>query len=704
MADIKFYSTLDNSQLDAAIAKSTQKVGSFVDSVTNFGNNIETQFQRAAIRLTAYVGIFQTINLGKQIVEVTGQFQQLSIAFETMLDSKVKADQIMSESIALAQKTPFTLMDVTTNAKQLMAMGVSFEKVMGTIKNLGDVAAGVSVPLSRIAINYGQVLTLGKLQQREIRDFAMAGVPLVAELAKNLGKTTEEITGMVSAGRIGAKEVEQAFQTMSGEGGKFFNLMDKQNKSITGQISNLVDKWQVMMNDIGTANSGFIYDTIGGIGTLMANYKEVINIIQDLVVAYGAYKAALFTVNSLQIATRTTQLIEEGKVINQILTLEQAEILSKKKLIEGTAAYTLASKAELTAELAKQTALSASLGKEIVKREAVIATKNADIVATKIKNDAAIAELALLSEDTKQSVINAATRKVKTTAKKLETLETQKGILAGKLEILQEKERIAANRASTISTNLNTGAQAANTASLNILTIAKARGAVIAAKYNAVIAANPYLIWVSVLTAATFAVYKIITAETQAEKAEKTLQETIKKTNEERKRVVDDGNELTNVIRNQTSSVYEQVEAFNELIKKYDFFKKYSIEEIQSMTAEQWKSVMEEFNIAVSKELPQANYNKQLALVVKLGNQIDEVNKKIKEGGNSQILTSQLIKLNNDLLIAKSGLIAYSSELDKVKKNESETRLLSLPKSEQEEYHKKVLENLKIEKKALENS
>ncbi|MCK9320281.1 hypothetical protein, partial [Methanoculleus sp.] len=82
----------------------------------------------------------------------------------------------------------------------------------------------------------------------------------------------------------------------------------------------------------------------------------------------------------------------------------------------------------------------------------------------------------------------------------------------------------------------------------------------------------------------------------------------------------------------------------------------------------------------------------------------DEVNKKIKEGGNSQILTSQLIKLNNDLLIAKSGLIAYSSELDKVKKNEFETRLLSLPKSEQEEYHKKVLENLKIEKKALEDS
>ena len=120
----------------------------------------------------------------------------------------------MSESIALAQKTPFTLMDVTTNAKQLMAMGVSFEKVMGTIKNLGDVAAGVSVPLSRIAINYGQVLTLGKVTTKRNPLGILLwreGSFLLLNLLKISEKLPKRLPEWFPPGRIGAKEVEQGF-------------------------------------------------------------------------------------------------------------------------------------------------------------------------------------------------------------------------------------------------------------------------------------------------------------------------------------------------------------------------------------------------------------------------------------------------------------------------------------------------------------
>ena len=185
------------------------------------------------------------------------------------------------------------MMEVTKNAKQLMAMGVSFEKVMGSMKTLGDVAAGVSVPLSRVVINYGQVLALGRLQYREVRDFAMAGIPLTDELAKNLGKTNKEILALISAGKIGFGDVEKAFQTMSGEGGKFYNLMEKQNSSLTGQISNLVDKWQVALNDIGKQQEGFIYSGINSAAVLVKNLEPILEILGNLVVAYGAYRTAM---------------------------------------------------------------------------------------------------------------------------------------------------------------------------------------------------------------------------------------------------------------------------------------------------------------------------------------------------------------------------------------------------------------------------
>ena len=298
MSAIHFESTYDNSKLQAGIRQDNQTVGQWAKNMQSNNAGIEQSFNRMTQAATAYLSLRFASQIGNEIIQVRGQFQQLGIAFETMLGSKEKADRIMSESISMAQKTPFTLLDITTNVKQLMAMGVETEKVMDTMKSLGDVAAGVSQPISRIAINYGQVATLGKLQQREIRDFAMAGIPLIDELAKNMGKTKDEISDMVSASKIGFPEVERAFQTMSGEGGKFYNLMEKQNASVTGQISNLTDKWQVMLNEIGKSNEGTIYGGISGLATLITHYQDILDILKVLVVTYGTYKAALMAVSA----------------------------------------------------------------------------------------------------------------------------------------------------------------------------------------------------------------------------------------------------------------------------------------------------------------------------------------------------------------------------------------------------------------------
>lgn len=287
----------------------------FNNSVKGAADNLsplEKKFNNITAAAEAYLSLQFASRIAKEIINVRGEFQQLGIAFEVMLGSKTKADQLMSEAVTFAQKTPFTLTDVASNIKQLMAMGIATEDVMSTMKALGDVAAGVSVPISRVAINYGQVATLGKLQGRELRDFSMAGIPLMEELAKNLGKSKIEIEGMVSASKIGFKDVEKAFQTMAGEGGKFYNLMERTNSSVTGQVSNLTDKYQVMLNEIGKANEGVIYGGIAGLATLIENYESILDVLKVLVVTYGAYKAALIATAAAQ---GLMQLVENIRLI-----------------------------------------------------------------------------------------------------------------------------------------------------------------------------------------------------------------------------------------------------------------------------------------------------------------------------------------------------------------------------------------------------
>lgn len=349
-------------------------------SVNLLGNDINS-LQRNILTLASVSTLGR---LGKEIIFVRGEFQQLGIAFETMLGSKEKSDRLMAEQIALAQKTPFTLVDVATNTKQLLAMGIGYEKVMQTMKDLGNVAAGVSVPLSRIAINYGQVATLGKLQQREIRDFAMAGIPIIDELAKNLGKAKDEILGMVEAGQIGFPEVEKAFQTMSGEGGKFYNLMEKQNASVTGQISNLTDKLQVMMNDLGKSNEGLIYGGISGVVTLVENYKGIIDVLEVLAITYGTVKAAQIAVTAYESvmagidATRT-------KIIAGKVAALQAEFAVQ----DAAAAKAKILAAEETSRAAKQMATEQAL---TASEARITAAKIANVKATQ---DLAAAELEL---------------------------------------------------------------------------------------------------------------------------------------------------------------------------------------------------------------------------------------------------------------------------------------------------------------------
>ncbi|MCP4481420.1 MAG: tape measure protein [bacterium] len=171
----------------------------------------------------------------------SGKMEQWKISFETMLGSADKAKDLIEEIKEFARKTPFQLPGVIQSSKQLLAFGIEQQKIIPTLKSLGDVAAGLGVPLDRLILNFGQVKAQSKLTGRELRDFAIAGVPLLAELAKMLGKTEAEIQGLVSKGEIGFPQVEQAFASMTGAGGRFNNLMAKQSKSFFGILSNIKD-------------------------------------------------------------------------------------------------------------------------------------------------------------------------------------------------------------------------------------------------------------------------------------------------------------------------------------------------------------------------------------------------------------------------------------------------------------------------------
>lgn len=188
----------------------------------------------------------------KGAVEAGANFEQTQISFETMLGSASKAQKLLNDLAQFAERTPFELPQVEAASKQLLAYGVAAEDLLPTLKMLGDISSGVGMDkLPNLILALGQVKAATHLTGMELRQFTEAGVPLLDALSQTMHKSVAEIQDMVSAGEVGFPDVQAALASLTGEGGRFQDLMQKQSASLAGLWSNFHDQISLTARAIG---------------------------------------------------------------------------------------------------------------------------------------------------------------------------------------------------------------------------------------------------------------------------------------------------------------------------------------------------------------------------------------------------------------------------------------------------------------------
>lgn len=319
---------LDNTQLLADAKKVNQVFAGIGNKAEAEGARIDNTFKKIGTGIAAYFGTQQLIGFTKDIARVRGEFQQLEVSFQTMLRNKVAADKLLNEVVTAAATTPYELRDVGQGAKQLLAFQVPAEEVVDTLKQIGDLAAGVDAPINDLIKSYGKVKAKGKLQAEEMNLFLERGIPLITELAKKYDTTEQAIYKMSEQGQIGFKDLQEVINNLTEDGGMFFNMMEAQSKTITGQISNLSDAWAQMLNEIGKSNEGTINDSITAARYLIEHYEEVWKILKVLIATYGTYKAAVIAAAAAQKASIAAGNIQAWfQLARGIRTAKDAQIL-----------------------------------------------------------------------------------------------------------------------------------------------------------------------------------------------------------------------------------------------------------------------------------------------------------------------------------------------------------------------------------------
>ena len=469
-----FRATLNIDDFNVSAQSMERQIRNFSNTAISEVGEVEDSFRKMAESAGRYISYYLVgqgmHGLVNSIIQTRGQFQQLEIAFETMLGSTDKATTLMQQMVDTAAKTPFDLMGVAEGAKQLMAYGVSADKVNDTLVRLGNIASGLSIPLNDIVYLYGTTMVQGRLYAQDVRQFTGRGIPLVKELAEKYHTTADAINEMVSAGKIGFADVEEVLNKMTNSGGQFYNLMEKQSASLTGQIANLQDAWDTVLNDWGKSNEGLFSGAIAGATYLVEHMDTLVRILKAVAIGYGSVKAAI-VLNSVATKGYTGIAVIDNTARSAKLVLMKAEAALSGKAVAQQKAMTAAEDAhfkameatlsvEQQAAIAKQVRMGAIQSLLTVQQQEYLSnigltTSGAGYEAAALSVLSAEQRLALSKMDltNKGAVYHAAVMQEvaanrQNTASTIQTLEAQKraaieSVEAQKLKLISAKQNVA---------------------------------------------------------------------------------------------------------------------------------------------------------------------------------------------------------------------------------------------------------------------
>lgn len=285
-------------------------------------------FKNLGKRVVFYAGLGALGAFSKGILQIRGQYELLERSIGAVLGDFEKGSQIFREQQKLALESPFTVLDLAGATKQLAAYNFAAEELVDTSRRLADISAALGVPMERLTYNLGQIKAQTVLMARDARDFANAGLPITQELANMYSElegravSVGEVMDRMSNRMVSFGDVMKVINRYTDEGGMFFEFQSKQAQTLAGQMSNLTDAYNNMLNEIGSKDQSILSAGIGLTRKLFENWKSISDILGILISTYGAYKVAQMTANVMLATTvATTNAVTVAQVNHARSTL-----------------------------------------------------------------------------------------------------------------------------------------------------------------------------------------------------------------------------------------------------------------------------------------------------------------------------------------------------------------------------------------------
>lgn len=307
------------------------------------------------------IGIaFGAFELGKKIITAGADIESTRASFEVLLGSIEKGNEMIAAIKSYGALSPYEAKGLMENAKLMLAFGINQEKVLPTMQMLGDVAMGNQEKMNSLTLAYAQMSATGRLMGQDLLQMINAGFNPLQIMAENVAKTTGvtmpqamiQLKKAMEDGKISAAMVEGAFRQVTEEGGKFFNMAERQGQTVAGRWSTLIDNINQIFTNFGEQTNS----TVGRLIESMIRFVEWVGKNQETLMSLG--KAALWVAGT--IAVYRGVMLAQLAITKLAVFWQAVQLVSINVLGDGFLTASVAQKVFAAGQWAINAAMSAN--------------------------------------------------------------------------------------------------------------------------------------------------------------------------------------------------------------------------------------------------------------------------------------------------------------------------------------------------------
>lgn len=463
---LKFIISADDSQYRQTLERVRHSTERLATDVETQGDRMGGAFTRAATGAAALFSIAQAQAFVGAVIEVRSKIESMATAFEVFLGSQERSAEAMRTLQDIAASSPLTLEGLGASLQTLLGFNVEGERAIPILRQLGDISGGDSERLKSLALAFAQASSTGRLMGQDLLQMINAGFNPLVEISRTTGRSMAQLKDEMSRGLITIDMLEGALHSATAEGGKFYGMLKKQGQTLQGARAQLSGAIDDMYNKIGQSNQDLIQGGYKLATSLVSNYETIGSALASLIAIVGLHKAAIIARNA----------IETGGARLKAITTARAEALALEQVTT----------AEMRATLSKQGLVAGTHAYNLALKQEI---------ATQLQ----------------------------ATRAKLASQTTGAGLLATNETLaLQSKAHTLQSALNTASINANTAAKSLNSKITAALTASIAR-------LKAAMASNVWTLAAVAIAAVGYALYKLITYQTESERAQTALNEAIER-------------------------------------------------------------------------------------------------------------------------------------------------------------------------------